>query len=68
MKKISRLICAVACCVPVALQAQTSEKITSPVNLYKEGKELFLQKLCSRNASPAHICPPESGREPERRG
>ena len=43
-KKISRLICAVACCVPVALQAQTSEKITSPVNLYKEGKELFLQK------------------------
>lgn len=43
-KKISRLICAVACCVPVALQAQTSEKVTSPVNLYKEGKELFLQK------------------------
>lgn len=38
------MICAVACCVPVALQAQTSEKITSPVNLYKEGKELFLQK------------------------
>lgn len=30
--------------MPVALQAQTSEKITSPVNLYKEGKELFLQK------------------------
>lgn len=45
MKKIfSRFICAVACSAPLALAAQTSEKITSPVNLYKEGKELFTQK------------------------
>lgn len=43
-KRFSRFICAVACCVPFALAAQTSEKITSPVNLYKEGKELFTQK------------------------
>lgn len=43
-KRFSRFICAVACCVPLALAAQTSEKITSPVNLYKEGKELFTQK------------------------
>lgn len=43
-KRLSRFICAVACCAPLALAAQTSEKITSPVNLYKEGKELFTQK------------------------
>lgn len=43
-KRISRLICAVACCVPLTLAAQTSEKITSPANLYKEGRGLFLQK------------------------
>lgn len=30
--------------MPLAMTAQTSEKITSPVNLYKEGKELFTQK------------------------
>lgn len=30
--------------MPVALQAQISEKIVFPVNLYKEGKELFLQE------------------------
>lgn len=30
--------------MPLAMTAQTSEKITSPVNLYKEGKELFIQK------------------------
>lgn len=32
------------CCAPVIASAQTSEKITSPVNLYKEGKNLFEQK------------------------
>lgn len=30
--------------MPLAMTAQTSEKITSPVNLYKEGKVLFTQK------------------------
>lgn len=30
--------------MPLAMAAQTSEKITSPVNLYKEGKVLFTQK------------------------
>ena len=39
-KRISRIICTLLCCAPIAISAQTSEKITSPVNLYKEGKEL----------------------------
>lgn len=43
-RKISRLICALACFMPAVTMAQTSEKITSPNNLYKEGKELFLQR------------------------
>ena len=41
---ISRFICALICCTPIITSAQTSEKITSPVNLYKEGRNLFLQK------------------------
>lgn len=53
-KKISQLICAVACCTPIVMQAQTSEKITSPVNLYKEGKELFLQKNYAAAMPPLH--------------
>lgn len=51
-KRFSRFICAVACCVPLALTAQTSEKITSPVNLYKEGKELFIQKNYAAAVTP----------------
>lgn len=43
-RKISRFICALICCTPILTSAQTSEKITSPVNLYKEGRNLFLQK------------------------
>ena len=43
-RRISRFICALICCTPIITSAQTSEKITSPVNLYKEGRNLFLQK------------------------
>ena len=43
-RRISRFICALICCTPIIPSAQTSEKITSPVNLYKEGRNLFLQK------------------------
>ena len=43
-RRISRCICALICCTPIITSAQTSEKITSPVNLYKEGRNLFLQK------------------------
>ena len=43
-RRISRFICALICCTPILTSAQTSEKITSPVNLYKEGRNLFLQK------------------------
>ncbi len=42
--RILRFICALLCCTPIAISAQTSEKITSPTNLYKEGKVLFLNK------------------------
>lgn len=53
MKKgISRFICALVCCTPVLASAQTSEKITSPVNLYKEGKQLFLQKSYAAAVPP----------------
>lgn len=51
-KKVSRLICALMCCTPVLASAQTSEKITSPVNLYKEGKGLFLQKSYAAAVPP----------------
>ena len=43
-RRVSRFICALICCTPIITSAQTSEKITSPVNLYKEGRNLFLQK------------------------
>lgn len=43
-RRISRFICALICCTPIITSAQTSEKITSPVNLYKKGRNLFLQK------------------------
>ena len=43
-RRISRFICALICWTPIITSAQTSEKITSPVNLYKEGRNLFLQK------------------------
>ena len=43
-RRISRFICALICCTPILTSAQTSEKITSPVNLYKEGRTLFLQQ------------------------
>ena len=43
-KRISRLICALICSAPIIATAQTVDKITSPVNLYEEGKILFLQK------------------------
>ncbi|MCQ4914809.1 tetratricopeptide repeat protein [Bacteroides nordii] len=43
-RRISRFICALICCTPIITSAQTSEKITSPINLYKEGRNLFLQK------------------------
>lgn len=45
MKKgIIQLICAITCSTPMIVSAQTSEKITSPNELFKEGKELFIQK------------------------
>ena len=43
-RRISRFICALLCSVPVTVMAQTVDKITSPVNLYEEGRILFLQK------------------------
>ena len=43
-RRVSRFICALMCSVPVIASAQTSEKITSPENLYKEGRYLFQQK------------------------
>lgn len=53
MKKgISRFICALMCCTPILTSAQTSEKITSPTNLYKEGRELFLQKSYAAAVPP----------------
>lgn len=43
-KEITRFVCAALCCAPMITFAQTSEKITSADNLYKEGKELFQEK------------------------
>lgn len=43
-KEITRFVCAALCCAPMITFAQTSEKITSTDNLYKEGKELFQEK------------------------
>ncbi|MEG2855257.1 tetratricopeptide repeat protein [Bacteroides sp.] len=51
-KDISRFIGIIMCCIPVATLAQTSEKITSPVNLYKEGRQLFLQKSYAAAVPP----------------
>lgn len=43
-KEISRFICALVCCTPIIVSAQTNDKITASTHLYKEGKELFLGK------------------------
>ena len=43
-KEITRFVCAALCCAPMITFAQTSQKITSADNLYKEGKELFQEK------------------------
>ena len=43
-KEIIRLICAAICSAPIIGLAQTGDKFTSTDNLYKEGKELFLEK------------------------
>ena len=51
-RRISRFICALICCTPIITSAQTSEKITSPVNLYKEGRNLFLQKNYAAATQP----------------
>ncbi len=40
----SRFICALACCTPVIISAQTTQGITPTSNLYREGRELFVQK------------------------
>ena len=42
--KISQFIGAIMCCVPITASAQSSEKITSPIHLYQEGKERFHEK------------------------
>ena len=44
-KEITRLICATICCAPIIGFAQTGDKFTSADNLYKEGKELFQEKI-----------------------
>ena len=43
-RRVSRFMCALLCSVPIIATAQTSNNITSPQNLYKEGKVLFLQE------------------------
>ena len=43
-KRYPRFICALMCCASMLASAQTSEKITSPTYLFKEGKELFQEK------------------------
>lgn len=50
--KISRILCTALCCVPLLAAAQTSEKITSPQRLYREGQFLFRQKAYSAAISP----------------
>lgn len=51
-RTISQFIGLVMCCLPVATSAQTSEKITSPIKLYKEGRQLFLQKSYAAAVPP----------------
>ena len=43
-KRYPRFICALMCCASMLASAQTSENITSPTHLFKEGKELFQEK------------------------
>lgn len=50
--KISRILCIVLCCAPLLATAQTSEKITSPQQLYQEGQNLFRQQAYAAAISP----------------
>ncbi len=43
-RRISRFICAMACTLPITVSAQNIDKITSPNNLYEEGRNMFLQQ------------------------
>lgn len=50
--RISRILCTALCCAPLLANAQTSEKNTSPQQLYQEGQTLFQQKAYSAAISP----------------
>ena len=63
-KEITRLICAAICCTPIIGFAQTSDKFTSTDNLYKEGKELFQEELCSCSAGIESICKTKACSQP----
>ena len=56
--KISRILCTALCCAPLLVNAQTSEKSTSPQRLYQEGQTLFQQKAYAAAISPlqAFVC------------
>lgn len=50
--RIFRLLCAALCCAPLLATAQTSEKISSPQRLYREGQSLFRQKAYAAALPP----------------
>lgn len=50
--KLSRILCTAVCCAPLLASAQTSEKYTSPQQLYQEGKMLFQQKAYAAAWTP----------------
>jgi len=54
-RKISGILCAALCCVPLLITAQTGEKSTSPQKLYQEGKTLFRQKAYAAAVSPLQM-------------
>ena len=50
--RISRILCAAFCCVPLLVSAQSNEKVVSPERLYQEGEALFRQKAYTAAIAP----------------
>ncbi len=59
--KILPFICALACCTPAIVSAQTNEKITPTSHLYQEGRELFVQKKYTAAVPPLKAFIVQSG-------
>ena len=63
---LSRILCTALCCAPLVVSAQTSEKETSPRQLFQEGQSLFRQRAYAASILPLqhYVQLTEQGHQP----